>query len=474
MENTTLNFYHYAHFIEAILYLYKQLGGFLVLFLIPIFIFYFMYIYRWWKLLLLQVSSSLTFYLLFNQVEWTALNVSVYSTILSIIYAYTYISIIFMMISALTYERYELVYNLQLTWKFIVKFFTLLVKFAKFINKTFKSSQIPIQNTIQGQSPQASVPVAQITQAVPKKLKSVQKTSTNNLLSVYTETGYKYTLKKELDFGGEAHIHVISNLLLAKIFLDKLATQEKIEKITQLSIYSIDSVILPKKLLFNKDKKFIGYTMEFIHETIELGKLHSPKNRKKYFPNWTYIDLLDLSITTATVIKNLHDKNIIVSDFNPRNVLVKESMQVYFIDTDSFQINRKPSTVGIDLYTRPINLNKSQKSYLKNKADDTYALSVIIFQNLMSGSNPYVMKGEGDEAQLIKRHQFAFDVNNPNKCNVKNELINEWFKLSKDLREYFQQVFGQQKPLLISALIKHLVAHKRCLMLAQTKARRIK
>ena len=230
-------------------------------------------------------------------------------------------------------------------------------------------------------------------------------------------------------------------------------------------------VVFPEKILYDKNNKFIGFTMPQVFGVKELGVLHISSNRAKYCPSWTYIDLLNLSITIANTLKKLHEVKIIVADFNPRNVLVKSPNQIYMIDIDSYQIQREPSVVGMKMYTRPIHFKKSHKEYLKNQTDDIYALSIIIFQNLMSGANPYAKKGISNEDELIELHEFSFDVYHPEKSNVKNELINAWSNLSLDLRKFFEDIFRYQKPVLISTLTRVLTAHKRNLTYVHTKIR---
>jgi DNA-binding helix-hairpin-helix protein with protein kinase domain len=295
---------------------------------------------------------------------------------------------------------------------------------------------------------------------------------TNNGKKVYTEAGYTYTLQKQIGFGGEGAVHIISKQLLAKIFHPDKATNEKLKKLQKfLSMKKIASVVFPEKILYDKNKNFIGYTMPQVFGVKELGILHSKKNREKYCPNWTYIDLLDLSLSIANTLQKLHDVRIVVADFNPRNVLVKSPKQVYFIDIDSYQIDRQPSTVGIMMYTRPVHIKKSHKEYLKNRADDLYALSMMIFQNLTSGGNPYTTKQGGTEEELIKKHEFAFNVKEPHKSNANSALINAWSNLSIELRQFFEDVFRNQKPVLLSTLTQSLLAHKRSLMRVQTKTR---
>ena len=500
MENFILDFYHYTHIINAYKFINQELGIWTYLLAIPLYKIRTLYIYTWWKLVLLHGLNFVSFVLVFNNnilatdianifsnlnIDYVSIE-SYYILVLTIIYLYTFFSVIFMYINAITFERYELLYNLKAIWTVIYTIFRwtfnlgvrVFEKFSTPVStrpisrsntntQTLKKQQVS-NKTIKPQTPTAT------NSSIPEKQKvSTPKQDNKKLNNVYTDEGFSYTLEKQIAFGGEGRIHAISSTLLAKIFHKGMATNEKKEKLLKLlSMKKMSSVVFPQKLLYNANKNFIGYTMNQIYNTKELGVLHIPANRKKYYPHWTYIDLLDLSITIANTLKRLHDQKIIVADFNPRNVLVKESTKIYFIDIDSYQIDRQASTVGMMMYTRPIHFNKSHQEYLKNQSDDIYALSVIIFQNLTSGANPYARKGGSLEDELIERHEFSFNVNEPYKSNVSDNLIDAWANLSDSLRDCFEQVFRFQKPISLSNLTKALENHKQTLTHVQTKIRR--
>lgn len=487
MENLILNFYNYENIIAAYEHLYQALGNWIYILAIPLYKMRALYIYSWWKLVLLHLVNLISFVLVFNDatfistfldITYTPLTSNILTLIASV-YLYTLISIILMYINAVIFEHYELLYNLEVIWNVIVTLtkwaFNLGVIIFKIFSGRGNTGPTPQNNTNTRTVPKPQVvsqTVKSQSQVIPKApiTKKQSKNSSNN---VYTDKGYAYSLEKRIALGGEGKIYVISSTLLAKIFHDDMATSDKKDKLLKLlNMKKMSSVVFPQNLLYDIHKNFIGYTMVQVYNTKELGVLHIPSNRKKYFPKWTYIDLLDLSITIATILKRLHDKNIIVADFNPRNVLVKTSKKIYFIDIDSYQVDRKASTVGVKMYIRPIHFDKGHSKYLKNQSDDIYALSVIIFKTLVSGGNPYSAKSGSNEDELIERHEFSFNAKEPYKSNVKNELIDAWANLSDSLRNHFEQVFKYQDPVSLVKLTEALKEHKLNLTRIQTMIRR--
>ena len=67
-----------------------------------------------------------------------------------------------------------------------------------------------------------------------------------------------------------------------------------------------------------------------------------PQLFKSLFPNWTKIELTRLALTILKKIGLLHDHNILVGDLNPFNINVVNQNEIYFLDTDSFQIDNYP------------------------------------------------------------------------------------------------------------------------------------
>ena len=64
----------------------------------------------------------------------------------------------------------------------------------------------------------------------------------------------------------------------------------------------------------------------------------SPRRLQRFFPHWKKVDLVILCITILEKIKYLHDHDILIGDLNDQNILVVSATEVYFVDTDSYQI----------------------------------------------------------------------------------------------------------------------------------------
>ena len=94
----------------------------------------------------------------------------------------------------------------------------------------------------------------------------------------------------------------------------------------------------------------------------------------RHFPNWTRLDLVTLSITILSTINKLHRLGIIIGDISGANILVNSPNSVFFVDTDSFQVNDLPCPVGTEEFTAPEIQGKDYKSFLRTVGNENFGL----------------------------------------------------------------------------------------------------
>lgn len=104
-------------------------------------------------------------------------------------------------------------------------------------------------------------------------------------------------------------------------------------------------------MIHNQQNEFVGYLMPRARG-VEIGKsiFKKPLFEKK-LPNWNRKNLAELCVSILEKIDYLHKRNIILGDINPANILVVSPKEVYFVDTDSYQIENFPCPVGTDNFT---------------------------------------------------------------------------------------------------------------------------
>ena len=166
----------------------------------------------------------------------------------------------------------------------------------------------------------------------------------------------KYFLSEEIAEGGEGVIFQtnISNIV-CKVYKNESLTSHKAKKLSLIVDKNIEitGVCLPKDIVVNKEGMFVGYLMEKAEGyALQKSVFVKPLLQKK-FPGWTRKSLVELAITVIERISALHRMNIIIGDINPLNILVKDATTVFFVDSDSFQVENFCCPVGTVEFTAP-------------------------------------------------------------------------------------------------------------------------
>ncbi len=341
--------------------------------------------------------------------------------------------------------------------------FKLVHLIGKFIASIVSSSKVAIAT--KQATPQIKT---QVSQPKKPKIAIITNTSSNQIPSEAKLHDYviadnnKLELKQEVGSGHEAVCYLTSSVIVAKIFKPKTLAklqikQQKVNHLINLQNQN-KSLCFPKNSICNSNKEFIGYSM-LRANGVELKKaLIDPNGQDKYLPDWSFKNSIELCRTLAKTITDIHNLKLIVGDVNPSNILIQNSKTVYFIDTDSYQVANMPCTVGMQEYTRKKHINKPDYNYLRNSADDSYAIYVISFQILMCGKLPYSHKGGDTVINDIRNGYFPYHPTNSNKCPKvpAGAYTQLWFRLSEDLRNFFYEVFANKKSNKLSTFIKIL------------------
>ncbi len=211
--------------------------------------------------------------------------------------------------------------------------------------------------------------------------------------------------------GGEGTIYTtdIPNVV-AKIYKPGKVDKAKFEKLKLMMTKNIncEGVCFPIAMLYNSKDEFVGFLMNKAQGK-ELQKcLFIPQLLKKYFPNWKKKDTVQLCITILKKFKYLHDRNIILGDINPNNILVVSPSEVYFVDTDSYQIEGYPCPVGTINYTAPEIQRKKFDTFLRTMGNEQFAVATLLFMIMLPGKPPYSLQGGENQIDNIINGDFAY------------------------------------------------------------------
>ena len=220
-----------------------------------------------------------------------------------------------------------------------------------------------------------------------------------------------FFLGDQIGHGGEGNVYAIDKNLACKIYSMSKLTNSKIEKIKLMiskPIYDQD-ICWPIDLVMNSYNEIVGYTMPIAKGHI-LSKVQNRAFMQEYFPKWKKKDIVTLAYTIVEKFYYLHERNIIVGDINTRNIMFTSPTQVYFVDTDSYQIEGFPCPVGTNEFTCKELLESGAKfpEFLRKWGHENFSLATLIYVLFMNGKHPYAIRGGSDPATNIKMDKFPF------------------------------------------------------------------
>lgn len=287
--------------------------------------------------------------------------------------------------------------------------------------------------------------------------------STNKLPTVgenvFSSKNEKIKLTKFIAAGGEGELFETDNGLVCKIYKQERLTnlrKRKLELMLSKNI-SIKGVCLPKELVFNSHNQFVGYLMNNAKGSILQTSVFGKPVLQNKFPKWKRENLVQLALTITQTIKQLHDRNIIIGDINPSNILVVDENTVFFVDTDSYQVENFPCPVGTPIFTAPELQGVNYADILRTKEHEMFAVATLIFMILFPGKTPYSSQGGEDLIANIKNRNFSY-IREEGEIDKKpfGSWRFIWSNLHFKMKKNFEGVFAKGNQLSIEDWTKAL------------------
>lgn len=254
-------------------------------------------------------------------------------------------------------------------------------------------------------------------------------------------------LTRQIASGGEGCIYETDQQLVAKIYKQEKLTENRRDKILMMTRKHLEynGIAFPKLPLYNNAHEFVGYLMDKADGT-ELGRSVFAPFIQKAHPDWKREDLACLCVTILKKIEYLHSMNILIGDINPANILVKSPNEVFFVDTDSYQIEDLPCPVGQVNYTAPeLQDRKYYSDFLRTKGNENFAIATLLFQILMLGKLPYARTDGGTPKENIRNMRFPYCLgNNPSRNVPEGQWRYIWSHLSYQIKLDFYHTFQKE------------------------------
>lgn len=258
--------------------------------------------------------------------------------------------------------------------------------------------------------------------------------------------GQNIVLGDILASGGEGEVYATDTEYVAKIYFPYRNTIRRREKVKYMLEHPIKcrGICWPVAGLSNQEGEFVGYLMpRATGVTLNLKLFSSPKST--HFPKeWKKHDIVKLCIEILNRIAYLHKYNVLLGDINPKNILVDEN-QVFFVDTDSYQINDFPCEVGQNGFTAPEIHGESFSNFLRTLEQERFAVAVLLFMCMLPGKSPYTCTNGGTGADNFHERHFSYPLGEKRSERVPQGAWRyAWSHLSRELKECFWHTFHQE------------------------------
>ena len=219
-----------------------------------------------------------------------------------------------------------------------------------------------------------------------------------------------YVLGSEIASGGEGIVYEVknNNKLVAKIYHDrklKSSRQYMKEKIETMLDQPVDPYVngklcitWPTDTLCDVNGNFVGFVMPKID--VKSSIIRGQRDDKvRFFKNYNYTYSVAMAYNIALIVSRVHATGSTVGDFNPKNILLKDTGEVVFVDADSFNIRNRRSgkvykcTMSVPEMRPPELQGKdlTKDTSVFNEATDSFSLGIHIFQLLMNNQHPFAI-----------------------------------------------------------------------------------
>lgn len=220
--------------------------------------------------------------------------------------------------------------------------------------------------------------------------------------------------------GGEAEVYDIGLGNAFKLFKNaqhpdfkgnalaqRAAKTKLIEHQTKLRNFPDDlpeRVIVPSMIGTNKSgRKVLGYGMPLITNSDVLMRYTD----KRFRTSINQADMISILLDLHATVTGLHNKQVIIGDFNDLNVMVQKT-KAYLIDADSMQFGNYLSKLFTDRFVDPLLCDQqaSNLSLIKphNEMSDWYAFTIMVMQSLLFVGPYGGVYRPKDKTKRVKHH----------------------------------------------------------------------
>ena len=270
--------------------------------------------------------------------------------------------------------------------------------------------------------------------------------------SVNTSSGRRIRLGSEIAHNENSITYQIEGeRLYAKVFAeDKLTTLDryKVERMLSKNI-AFSGLCWPQEAVRDANGRFIGYTMPAFSGKPLSHCVFQPDELRKSFPSWGRAQLSRLGETIMNKINYMHCRGILFGSIEPASIWVRDEKEVYFLDTDRYQIEGFPCMKYSYAFCAPEVIDKAGKIRLVTLEEERFAVAELAFEIIMLGKSAYPTENGSESLQNIREMQFGYSWGDNKGASDERRKVGKWrfvwSHLSPKLKESFYRTFMESK-----------------------------
>lgn len=276
--------------------------------------------------------------------------------------------------------------------------------------------------------------------------------------AVYSKKYGQIMLRDKIFKTRSGNIYHTDHGIACKIYSPKNLTYfqiEKLEKMLQAPV-KIKGVCWPLDVVRDPGE-FVGYLMpKFAGDPIK-ETVFSKKLLEKNFTHWTRKELVSLCLTILKKIERLHEINVLVCDLNSSNIFIKSEKEVYFIETDTYQVEDFPCQHSSVDFLVPELRGKRNGTFLQTKEQEYYGLATLLFMILLPGKHPFAFRNGNGIDDRMRCTEFPYPLGEKKNNYTLGKPWNYiWSNLPYKIKRMFYGIFKENMRMSPGAWIKVL------------------
>ena len=228
---------------------------------------------------------------------------------------------------------------------------------------------------------------------------------------VIADNGTQYVLADAISHNEDSVTYrVQSGECFVKIFApEKLTTLQK-NKLSLMKSKEIThkGLCWPLNIVSDSSGTFIGYTMPTFRGTPLNLCIMQPGGIQRYFPEWKKDRLSRLAETIMEKIDYMHRHGILFGSIEPASIIIYDDNEVYFADTDHYQIEGFPCMKYSNAFCAPESLEKLGKVHLVTLDEERFAVAELAFALIMPGKTCYPSDNGSNVLENTRNMRFPF------------------------------------------------------------------